>query len=74
MNDPPGMGIVKGLGNLQSDIYHIPDGRWFFFNHLIQRATLQELHGDIDRILVLAHIIHRNNIGMTETTDGLGFF
>jgi hypothetical protein len=72
VDDAPAVGRVQGVGNLYAEIH---DLRWVegaTADAVLERVSLQELHGDEGPSFVLVDVVDRADVGMVEGRGGPG--
>ena len=70
MDDPPAVGRVQAVRDLDSQIKQLFDSQGALLERVLQRAALQQLHGDEGAAFVIADIVDGANVGMVQRRSG----
>ena len=74
MDDPSGMGVLDGLGDLGGKMQRLPPGQRAPLLHiLLEGQPVDQFHDDIVRFAGMVHVIDGHDIGVGEHRDGLAF-
>src|SRR5882762_2232918 len=66
MHDSLRMSRIEGIGDLHSEIQDFPDIEWLASNQVLQRLSLQQLHGDEVLAVRFVNFMDRADVGMIE--------
>ncbi|MPM92869.1 hypothetical protein SDC9_140005 [bioreactor metagenome] len=74
VDDAPAVGVGKAPHDLGDEVQRLPPVQLSPFLHvLLQGDAVDELHDDIFHVVALGHIVHRDDIGVGQHGDRLGF-
>src|SRR4051812_30415843 len=68
VDNPGGVSGRQRVRDLYAVFYYDPDRQWPF-----HRRAVHELHGEIRRLVVLAALIKRGDVGMVQGSNGARF-
>ena len=72
MNDPVCVGLVQGVGNLNSEPESLLERQGPPGESVRQRLPFQVLHDEVLDAVLVAHVVERADVRMREQRDRLG--
>ncbi len=74
VDDAAPVRVIEGLGGMGDDLRDpVPRERLFLADQLLQVLSLDVLHGDEGGLVLLAHVVHGDDVRVVEGAGGLGF-
>ena len=71
MHDRVAARMVEAFGDLRNQLGHLVEGQALAgFHHLLQRASLEELHRDVGDAVLLADVVDRDDVRMVQPAGG----
>ena len=72
MNDSAFVSCVEGVGNLNAERQHRLDVHRPPGDRVLQRQSIQKLHGDEGLAMLVVHFVDGADVGMVQRRSGLG--
>jgi len=72
VQNAPLVGVIERSRNLADDVSRHVEGQRLVVHDVLERARLDELHGDIAQVAFLAKVVDGQDVGVIEPSDGLG--
>ncbi len=66
------VGVAQGLGQLDADLEHHLDAEALLGHQGVERAAVEQLHGDVGITVGHADVVDGDDVGVRERAGGLG--